>query len=101
MPPICRVGDSLSTGHDCVGVTTIDTSATDGTVKADGAIVIVVGAPTVAHPHPPKPPCADHVANLNAGSSTVRVNGIAVGRIGDSADAGVMTSGGGTVSAGG
>lgn len=100
MPPICRVGDSLSTGHACTGSTTIEAPANDGTVSADGAVVIVVGAPTVSHPHPPNPPCPDHVANLNAGSSTVRVNGIPVGRIGDSADAGAMTSGGATVSAG-
>ena len=39
----------------------------------------------------------NHVANLNAGSGTVRVNSIAVGRIGDSADLGAMTSGSGNV----
>ena len=37
------------------------------------------------------------MANLNAGSGTVRVNSIAVGRIGDSADLGAMTSGSGNV----
>jgi uncharacterized Zn-binding protein involved in type VI secretion len=37
------------------------------------------------------------VANLNAGSSTVRINGIAIGRIDDSADSGAMTSGSSTV----
>jgi len=101
MPAICRVGDSLSTGHACTGSTTIAAPATDGTVSANGINVIVVGAPTVSHPHPPAPPCPDHVANLNAGSGTVFINGIAVGRIGDSADAGAMTGGSGTVFAGG
>lgn len=100
MPAICRVGDSLSTGHICDASTTIDSSATDGTVKANGIAVIVVGAPTVSHAFPPSPPCAPHVANLNAGSGTVRVNGTAVGRVGDSADAGSMTSGSSDVSAG-
>jgi uncharacterized Zn-binding protein involved in type VI secretion len=93
MPAVCRVGDSLSTGHGCTGTTTIASSNTDGTVKVNSINVIVVGAPTVSHPAPPNPPCPPHVRFLNVGSSTVRVNSIAVGRIGDSADAGAMTSG--------
>ena len=56
---------------------------------------------TVAHPNPPNPPCPDHVANVNAGSPNVYVVGIKVGRIGDSADAGAMTSGSGNVFANG
>ena len=93
MPAVCRVGDSLSTGHACTGTTTIASSNTDGTVKVNGINVIVVGAPTVSHPAPPNPPCHPHVRFLNVGSSTVRVNSIAVGRIGDSADSGAMISG--------
>lgn len=100
MPAVCRVGDSLSTGHACVGSTTIESSNTDGTVKVNGINLIVVGAPTVAHPAPPIPPCPNHVQYLNVGSSTVRVNSISIGRIGDSADAGAMTSGSGNVFAG-
>ncbi len=101
MPAVCRVGDSLSTGHICSSTTTIASSATDGTVHANGIDIIVVGAPTVSHPFPPAPPCVPHVANLNAGSSSVFINGIAVGRIGDSADAGSMTSGSSNVFVGG
>ncbi len=97
MPAVNRVGDSLSTGHACTSTTTIASSNTDGTVHAESIDIIVVGAPTVAHPNPPNPPCPNHVANLNAGSPTVFVNGIAIGRIGDSADAGAMTSGASTV----
>ena len=97
MPAICRITDSLSTGHICASTTTIASPNTDGTVHAEGLDVIVVGAPTVAHPNPPSPTCPDHVANLNAGSPTVFVNGIAVGRITDSADSGAMTSGASTV----
>lgn len=101
MPAVSRVGDSLSTGHICTGTTTIASSATDGTVKANSINIIVVGAPTVSHPFPPAPPCLPHVANLNAGSPNVFVNSIPVGRIGDSADAGAMTSGSGNVFANG
>ena len=100
MPAVSRVGDSLSTGHGCTGSTTIASSNTDGSVKADSINIIVVGAPTVSHPFPPSPPCAPHVANLNAGSSSVYIQGIAVGRVGDSADAGAMTSGSPSVYAG-
>jgi uncharacterized Zn-binding protein involved in type VI secretion len=100
MPAVSRVGDSLSTGHGCTGSTTIASSNTDGSVKADSINIIVVGAPTVSHPFPPSPPCAPHVANLNAGSSSVFIQGIAVGRVGDSADAGAMTSGSPSVYAG-
>ena len=100
MPAVSRVGDSLSTGHGCTGTTTIASSNTDGSVKADNISIIVVGAPTVSHPVPPNPPCAPHVANLNAGSSSVFIQGIAVGRVGDSADAGAMTSGSSSVYAG-
>jgi len=99
MPAICREGDPLSTGHLCTPKTTIDTCGNDGTVSAEGKKVIVVGAPTVSHPGP-APPCPPHVAKLNAGSSSVKINGIPVGRVGDSADAGSMSGGAGTVNAG-
>ena len=92
MPAVCRVGDSLSTGHICSSTTTLDTPS-QSTVKANGILIARVGDPTVSHPFPPSPPCAPHVANVNAGSSTVRVAGQFVARIGDSADSGQMTSG--------
>ena len=101
MPAVCRVGDSLSTGHACTGTTTIASSNTDGTVKANSINIIVIGAPTVSHPAPPVPPCPNHVAFLNAGSPNVFVEGLAVARIGDSADSGNMTSGSGNVFANG
>ena len=96
MPGVVRVGDSLTTGHACTPTTTLG-GAAQSTVSANGILAAVVGAPTVAHPFPPLPPCAPHVANLNAGSPNVFINGIPVGRIGDSADAGAMISGSGTV----
>lgn len=97
MPAVCREGDPLTTGHGCDGTTTIDTAGTDRTVKANNIPAIVVGAPTVSHSFGADPPCAPHVANLNEGSSTVFINNIAVGRIGDSADEGSMTGGSSTV----
>ena len=99
MPAISRKGDSLSTGHICTGTTTLDTPG-QSTVRANGILISRVSDPTVSHPFPPLPPCAPHVANVNAGSSTVRVAGLAVARIGDSADSGQMTSGSSNVFSG-
>jgi len=103
MPAIVRVGDSLATGHICDGTTTLASHAQDGTVFANGINIAVVGAPTVTHiVAQVNGACViPHVANLNAGSPNVFVNGIPVGRIGDSADAGQMTSGSPTVYANG
>ena len=100
MPAVSRKGDSLSTGHACVGTTTLDTPG-QGTCFANSILIARVSDPTVSHPFPPLPPCAPHVANVNAGSPNVFVEGLAVARIGDSADAGAMTSGSGNVFANG
>ena len=100
MPAVSRKGDSLSTGHICTSTTTLDTPG-QGTCFANSILIARVSDPTVSHPFPPNPPCAPHVANVNAGSPNVFVVGIAVARIGDSADAGAMTSGSGNVFANG
>jgi hypothetical protein len=101
MPEVVRIGDSLSTGHGCDSTTTIASSNQSTTnVYANGILIDVVGAPTVSHPFPPNPPCAPHTAQLNAGSSSVFINNINVGRIDDSADAGAMTTGSPDVFAG-
>lgn len=100
MPAVCVQGDSLTTGHGCVGSTTLSTPP-QSKVTIGGNRIAVVGTLTVAHPFPPNPPCAPHVAQLNAGSSKVTIGGIPVGRVNDSADAGIMTTGSEKVSAGG
>ena len=92
MPAVSRKGDSLSTGHICASTTTLDTPG-QVTCFANSILIARVSDPTVPHPNPPAPPCPDHVANVNVGSSTVRVHGLKVAWIGDSADAGAMTSG--------
>jgi len=96
MPGVVRIGDTLTTGHICTPTTTLG-GAAQSTVSGNGILMAVVGAPTVAHPFPPAPACIPHVAALNAGSPNVFINGIAVGRIGDSADAGAMISGSSTI----
>lgn len=103
MTGVCRVDDSLSTGHICSSSTTIASSNNDNSVRTNNSlrIIIVEGAPTEAHPFPPRPPCAAHTAQLNTGSPNVNINGEPVGRINDSADLGQMTSGSSTVFANG
>ncbi len=100
MPAVSRKGDSLSTGHICTSTTTLDTPG-QGTCFANSILIARVSDPTVSHPFPPAPPCAPHVANVNVGSPNVFVEGLAVARIGDSTDAGAMTSGSGNVFANG
>ena len=104
MPAVVRIGDELSTGHGCDGTTTLDTSNQGvDNVYANYILICVKDAPTVTHditnPGAP-PPCITHTAELNTGSATVFINSIKVGRVGDSADAGAMSSGSPTVNAG-
>jgi len=101
MPGVVRIGDELSTGHGCSSNTTLSNSNQGvDNVYANNILISVEGADTVSHAFPPDPPCTPHVAQLNTGSSTVFINNIKVGRIGDSADAGAMSSGSTTVFAG-
>ena len=99
MPGISRKGDGLSTGHICATTSTLATPG-QGSVFANGKLVARKGDPTVAHPFPPSPACANHTAAVKGGSGSVFCNGSAVARIGDAADLGSMTGGSGNVSAG-
>ena len=100
MPAVSRKGDSLSTGHICASTTILDTPG-QNTVRANSILIARITDPTIAHPFPPSPPCAPHVAVVNIGSATVRVASKSIARIGDSTDAGAMTAGSPNVFAGG
>jgi len=93
MPQIVRVGDSVATGHPCTGSTSLAGHNTDGSVFANGIVIAVIGAPTQVHEQPPCNIANPHSVNLAAGSPKTYVNGIQVGRIGDSIDAGAMSGG--------
>jgi len=99
MPSACRKGDSLSTGHGCTSTTTLDTPG-QGTVFINGILAARQGDPTVSHTTSP-PLCPAHVANVNVGSGNVFICGSNAARVGDSADAGSMTSGSSNVFIGG
>ena len=99
MPKASRKEDSLSTGHDCVGSTILDTPS-QGTVYINNKLAARVTDKTIAHPIA-APTCANHIANVNVGSSTVWIVGKNAARVDDSTDAGVMTSGSNNVYIGG
>ena len=100
MPAVSRKGDSLSTGHICASTTILDTP-TQSTVRANSILIARETDKTIAHPFPPSPPCAPHVAIVNRGSTTVNVVGLPIARKNDSTDAGQMTQGSTNVFAGG
>jgi uncharacterized Zn-binding protein involved in type VI secretion len=102
MPSLAREGDSVSTGHGCSGSTTL-TSPLGGVyqVYANGLGIECLGDPTVSHTYPVGDGCVPHVAYINSGSSSVFINNTPVGRVGDSADAGQISSGSNNVFAGG
>jgi len=96
MPAACRVGDLLSTGHGCDTISTLITTP-QSTVRINGILAAVIGAAvaphTITNPNPP-PACINHPNQiLFTGSSTVRINGIPLGRVGDFVDLGNMIQG--------
>ena len=102
MPAVTRDGDTTTTGHGCHTTTTVTGPSTDVFCNSKG--VERKGDPTAAHTieNSATPPvCVSHLgAVINAGSSTVFVNGKAIARIGDSCDSGAITEGSGDVFAG-
>lgn len=102
MPAIAVCGvDEIATGHPCDGTALIKAKA-DNRVTIGGQPVALVGDLIAPHTIKAGDACVPHpAAVINAGSSKVFVGGIAVARIGDSADAGAIISGSSGVFAGG
>jgi uncharacterized Zn-binding protein involved in type VI secretion len=98
MSPVARIGDSIATGHGCDGTTTL--TGPSSNVFANNLGVERQGDPTVVHRLTGKGCSVTHTAAINVGSGTVFVNNKAIARIGDSADAGSITSGSPSVFAG-
>ena len=99
MPAISRETDSVATGHGCDSVTTLDGGNTGviSKVFVNGLGVCCIGDKTVVHTIPGGSSCVPHIEFVKSGSPTVFIGGIAVARIGDGCDAGVILSGSGNV----
>lgn len=101
MPAVARQGDLVNTGHGCDSTTTLTSPrGAEFSVYANSIGVECVGNPTVSHLIPGGDSCVSHVAYINEGSPTVYIAGIAIGRVGDSADAGAILTGSPNVFAG-
>ena len=102
MPAVTRDGDATTTGHGCNTTTTVTGPSTNVFCNTKG--VERKGDPTAAHTieNSATPPvCVSHLgAVINAGSSTVFVNGKAIARVDDSCDGGQITEGSSNVFAG-
>ena len=100
MPAAARQGDTVNTGHGCDGTTTIQGPCSPN-VNIGGKPAARMGDLLAAHqitnpaPSPPNPPCIPHPGQkINAGSSTVLINGLKAARVGDSADSGSISGAG-------
>lgn len=91
MPAVARIGDTIATGHGCDGTTTLTGPSTN--VFANNIGIERQGDPTVVHRLTGRGCSVTHTAVINVGSGNVYVNNKAIGRVGDSADAGSITSG--------
>ena len=106
MPGCARVNDTINTGHGCDTTATIIVGSNNVFVngKVQHLRVQIFRPHTITNPvkTPGAPPCIAHPGQkVNAGSETVKVNGKAMARIGDSADLGSVTGGSTNVFAGG
>ena len=103
MPIVAVKGDRTTTGHGCDSITTIAGSSLN--VYMGGIKVAIQGNALAGHTIlvPGNPPrCVNHPGQIvNVGSTTVKVNGIGIARVGDSADGGAIMSKVGNVFAGG
>ena len=79
MAAVCRIGDADVT--HCTGMTR---AAGSSNVFVNGLPVSRQGDNNTPHLLPPnKPPCPGHSAGIATGSTTVRINGLGCGRVGD------------------
>ena len=96
MPAIARgnetdtVASPDGTGPHCVLPTIQATEQCSGNVFINGIGIVREGDMMKHHPGPG---CGDHAPTLTSFSSTVKVNGKGVGRVGDAYSGHIITSG--------
>ena len=103
MPSVSREGDTVlspdGTGYQCGSpMETAVGEVNDKNVKANGVLIVVAGNKVAPHP---KGGCSTDESALSSYSSTVKIGGKGVGRIGDVYGNNVITQGSPNVFAGG
>ena len=101
MPAVAREGDMTSTGHGCTSTVPLVVGPFSPNVRANGIHVARVGSKTQDHTIEGEDSCVFHPAQpITSGSSSVKVNGIPLARVGDPVDAGSVIEGSPNVFAG-
>jgi uncharacterized Zn-binding protein involved in type VI secretion len=103
MPSIARQGDSVlspdGAGYQCLSpLTTSVGEVNSKKVYANGILIPVNGNAVAPHP---LAGCGPDTSTLSSYSSTVKIGGAGVGRIGDSYSNNIITAGSSNVFAGG
>lgn len=103
MPSIARAGDTVlspdGAGKDCAfPLQTSVGEVNDKSVRANGSLIPVQGNKVTPHP---RGGCSTEEPPLTTFSSTVRIGGKGVGRIGDKYENNIITQGSESVFAGG
>jgi uncharacterized Zn-binding protein involved in type VI secretion len=89
-----RLGDPITTGHACTANSTIDTTGNlQSTVFINNIIAAVLGDPIKVHDILVNGACKPHSATVVGSSEKVKFQGYYAARVGDAADAGVITEG--------
>jgi uncharacterized Zn-binding protein involved in type VI secretion len=102
MPSIARTGDKVlspdGTGKNCnAPMQTACGPGNSKMVRANGILIVHRGLPVAPHP---RSGCVPDTSTLSTFSSTVRINGQGVGRIGDKYGNNIVTQGSPSVFAG-
>jgi uncharacterized Zn-binding protein involved in type VI secretion len=100
MPAVARKSgtDTISTNHGCTGTTTTNQGSSD--VCVNGIGVVREGDLNTTHSYTGRGCSVSHAVPLSAASSSVFVNGKALGRVGDSYSGETISSGSANVFAG-
>ena len=101
---VARIGDIISTGHECDSTSIIKQGSTNVFINNRGAVRVgdsdTHNIPVVLPGPPPVIVCLPHTVTVGAASRTVFVNGRGLARVGDTFSGEVISTGSPNVFAG-
>jgi uncharacterized Zn-binding protein involved in type VI secretion len=101
MLPVARIGDAISTGHECTGTGIIDQGSTNVFVNGRGAVRV---GDSDTHTEPIFLDigfiCVDHTVTVGSASTKVFVNGRGLARVGDTFSGELISTGSSNVFSG-